>query len=259
MLTFLTEAVPPRAVAIEIAPGIRRMVADNPTRMTCHGTNTYLLDTPDGTLVVDPGPDLPAHVAAIRREAGRIAGIIATHSHHDHVSAVPGLRAGLDVPVYAFGDRLAADISLSESEQVYGWRVLHTPGHMVDHVCLLRDDGVVLTGDHVMGWSSSVVLPPDGDMIDYMNSLERLIAEPANVYLPGHGPAIPEPHGYARELLAHRQSREAEVLACLADGATDLPAMVARIYPDLPPAMLPMAARNIESHLIKLRKEGRAS
>ena len=135
--------------------------------------------------------------------------------------------------------------------------MLHTPGHLDDHVCLIRDDGVVLTGDHVMGWSSSVVLPPDGDMADYIASLERLMAHPASLYLPGHGPAIVEPLGYAQALLRHRLAREAEVLACLAEGVAEIPAMVARMYPDLTPALVPMAARNVESHLIKLRREGR--
>ena len=259
MLTFLTEPEPPRELAMKIAPGIRRMVADNPSKMTYHGTNTYLLETPDGTLVVDPGPNLPGHVAAIRWEAGKIAGIVATHSHHDHIDAIPALREGLDVPVYAFGSRTKADVQLDGMDSLFGWRLLHTPGHIDDHVCLFRDaDGVVLTGDHVMGWNSSVVIPPDGDMADYMESLVRLIAEPASVYLPGHGPAIAQPVDYATALLAHRKSREAEVMACLNDGVGEVPAMVARIYPDLAPPLVPVAARNVTAHLLKLARDGLA-
>jgi len=258
MVQFLTEDEPQREVAVEIVPGIRRMVADNPSKMTYRGTNTYLIDTQDGTLIVDPGPDLPAHIAAIRAEAGRVAGILATHSHFDHVQSIPALQAGLDVPVYALGNRVAADIALAEAGSLHGWRVLHTPGHIDDHVCLLRDDGVMLTGDHVMGWSSSVVIPPEGDMADYMGSLSRLLGENSGLYLPGHGPPITEPHNYVRELLAHRHGREAEVLACLADGVGSVEAMVARIYPELAAQLVPMAARNLTAHLLKLAKEGRA-
>lgn len=258
MVQFLTEDEPQRGVAVEIVPGIRRMVADNPSKMTYRGTNTYLIDTPDGTLIVDPGPDLPAHIAAIRAEAGRVAGILATHSHVDHVQSIPALQVGLDVPVYALGSRVAADIALAEGAGLHGWRVLHTPGHIDDHICLLREDGVMLTGDHVMGWSSSVVIPPEGDMADYMGSLSRLLDENSGLYLPGHGPAITEPHGYVRALLAHRHGREAEVRACLADGVGAVEAMVARIYPDLAPQLMPMAARNVTAHLLKLAKDGLA-
>jgi glyoxylase-like metal-dependent hydrolase (beta-lactamase superfamily II) len=259
MLTFLTEPEPVREAAEDIAPGIRRMVADNPSKMTYHGTNTYLIETDEGTLVVDPGPDLAAHVAALRWQAGKIAGILATHSHRDHIDAIPALREGLDVPVLAFGGRILPEIRLDGLAEIFGWRLLHTPGHIGDHVCLIRDaDGVILTGDHVMGWNSSVVIPPDGDMADYMESLDRLIAEPASVYLPGHGPPIPNPHKYAADLLAHRKSREAEVMACLADGIGEVPAMVARIYPDLAPPLVPVAARNVTAHLLKLARDGLA-
>jgi len=258
MVQFLTEDEPLREVAVEIVPGIRRMVANNPSKMTYLGTNTYLIDTADGTLIVDPGPDLPAHIAAIRAVAGRVAGILATHSHFDHVQSIPALQIGLDVPVYALGNRVAADIALAEGAGLHGWRVLHTPGHIDDHVCLLRDDGVMLTGDHVMGWSSSVVIPPEGDMADYMTSLSRLLGENSGLYLPGHGPPITEPHSFVRELLAHRHTREAEVMACLADDVGAVDAMVVRIYPTLVPQLVPMAARNVTAHLLKLAKEGRA-
>ena len=258
-MKFLTEDVPPRETAIEVAPGVRRMVADNPSNMTYHGTNTYLLDTAQGVVVVDPGPDLPAHLAAILRVAGRVAAIVATHSHSDHVQGVPWLREATGAPVWAFGTRLTADDALCDGAEMFGWRVLHTPGHLDDHVCLLRDDGVMLSGDHVMGWSSSVVLPPEGDMADYMMALERLLDHSANLYLPGHGPMIAHPHDYVRDLLAHRRAREAAVLAALDDGETEIAAMVARIYPDLAPVLHPMAARNVAAHLIKLEREGRTT
>jgi glyoxylase-like metal-dependent hydrolase (beta-lactamase superfamily II) len=258
MMQFLSEDVPPRGVATEMAPGIRRMVAENPSKMTYHGTNTYLLDTEAGVVVVDPGPDLPAHLEAVLRAAGRVAAIVATHSHHDHVQGLPRLRAATGAPVFAFGQRVAADQVLDDGQSLFGWKVLHTPGHLDDHVCLLRNDGVLLSGDHVMGWSSSVVLPPEGDMADYMAALERLLGEPASVYLPGHGPAIARPHDYVRDLLAHRHARERQVLAALDDGLNRIPAMVARIYADLPPALHGMAGRNVEAHLRKLAREGRA-
>ncbi len=257
-MQFLTEDAPLREVATSVAPGIRRMVADNPSKMTYHGTNTYLLDTDQGVVVVDPGPNLPSHLAAVLRAAGTVAAIVATHSHHDHVEGLPWLRAATNAPVFAFGPRVAADQALAEGMQMFGWRVLHTPGHLDDHICLLRGDGVLLSGDHVMGWSSSVVLPPEGDMGEYMAGLERLLAETARVYLPGHGPAIPEPQEYVRDLLAHRQAREMAILSALQDGLREIPAMVSRIYPDLAPALHGMAARNVLAHLRKLGREGRA-
>jgi glyoxylase-like metal-dependent hydrolase (beta-lactamase superfamily II) len=256
-MQFLTEDVPPRGVAVQIAPGVRRIVAENPSKMTYHGTNTYLLDTDRGVVVVDPGPDLPAHLQAVLAAAGKVAAIVATHSHFDHVAGLPWLREATGAPVFAFGGRVEADEALAEAATVFGWRVLHTPGHLDDHVCLLRDDGVMLSGDHVMGWSSSVVLSPEGDMADYMAGLDRLLGEPAQVYLPGHGPAIAQPHDYVRALLAHRHAREAAVLAAFEAGLREPVAMVARIYPDLAPALHGMAARNVEAHLHKLVKEGR--
>jgi len=257
-MQFLSEDVPTRGVATDIAPGVRRMVAGNPSKMTYHGTNTYLLDTDQGVVIVDPGPDLPEHLDALLAASGKVAAIVATHSHADHVQGVPRLRAASGAPVFAFGERVNADERLVEGGRLFGWQVLHTPGHIDDHVCLRRDDGVLLSGDHVMGWSSSVVLPPEGDMADYMTALARLLDEDATIYLPGHGPAITQPHDHVRALLAHRLGRERQIIAALSDGLRAIPAMVAQIYPELAPALHAMAARNVEAHLLKLAREARA-
>lgn len=256
---FLTEPTPPRDHAIEVAPGIRRIVANNPGPMTYHGTNTYLIETPSGCLVVDPGPHLPSHLDTVLREAGPIAAILISHAHNDHAAGSAWLRAASGAPVYAFGPRPNPDHRLTCGERLFGWRVLHTPGHLDDHVCLLRDDGVVLTADHVMGWSSSIIDPVEGDMTAYLAALDRLIGEPAQLYLPGHGPAIDDPISHANALRRHRLDREAEILACLEDGVGEVVRIVTRLYPALPIGMHTAAARNVLAHLQKLSRDGRAS
>ncbi len=257
-LQFLTEPSPPRETALAVIPGIRRVVADNPGPMTYHGTNTYLIETTQGCLVVDPGPHMPAHLSAVLHAAGPIAAILITHSHSDHTGGLAWLRAQTHAPVHAFGPRTNPDHRLANGDFVHGWRVLHTPGHLDDHICLLREDGVVLTADLVMGWSSSIVDPVEGDMAAYIASLDRLLREHATLYLPGHGPVIHEPHAHATALRQHRLDREAEIHACLHAGVGEVVRIVARLYPTLPLAMHTAAARNVLAHLQKLSREGAA-
>jgi len=248
-MAFLTEDVPAYGVPLTVAPGVRRIVARNPGKMTYHGTNSYLLDGAEGLSVVDPGPDDAAHLAAVLAAAGKIARIIVTHSHHDHAGNLAALRAATGSP----------DHVVEDGDEVDGWRLLHTPGHAADHFCLARADGVVMTADHVMGWSTSVVSPPEGDMAAYFASLRRLLAREDSVYLPGHGPAIDTPRAYAQFLLDHRQGREDAILAVLAQGAADIEALVAALYIGLAEALLPMARRNVLAHLQKLAAEERVA
>lgn len=259
-MNFHAEPAPPRGVALDVLPGIRRVVADNPSPMTYHGTNTYLLDWEGGVAVLDPGPDDARHVQEVLRLAGApVRALLLTHGHHDHLGAVAAMRAATGAPVLACrGSASAPEVALDDGDRAGEWRALHTPGHAPDHVCFLRADGVAFSGDHVMGWSSTVVGEPDGDMGDYFRSLERLIAAPASVYLPGHGPAVPDPVAYARALLRHRELREAEILAGLGAVPQSVPALVGRIYPDLAPTLQRAAARNVLAHLQKLRKDRRA-
>ena len=193
-MSFLSEPEPVRGVAHAVAPGIRRVVAGNPSVMTYWGTNTYLIDAPGGVLVLDPGPDDAGHVAAVLREAGApITGILLSHTHHDHLGGLAALRAATGAPVCGWHEPaapgFAPDKPLRDGEQAGAWHALHTPGHASDHVCFAGPGGVVFSADHVMSWSSSVVGPPGGNMAAYFASLERMLARDDALFLPGHGPA----------------------------------------------------------------------
>ena len=267
-MSFLTEPEPPRGVPTPVAPGIRRLVASNPSVMTYWGTNTYLVDTPGGVLVLDPGPDDATHVAAILRTAGApIRAILLSHTHHDHLGATAALRAATGAPVHAWHRPAAPgftpDVPLDDGDAPFGWRAIHTPGHAADHLCFagppgVADAGVLFSADHVMGWSSSVVGPPGGDMAAYFASLERLLHRDEPLYLPGHGPAITAPHAFVRDLLAHRQAREAQIQAALSNTPQSAAALMERLYSKIDPTLKRAAERNVQAHLLKLRQEGRA-
>jgi glyoxylase-like metal-dependent hydrolase (beta-lactamase superfamily II) len=262
-MAFLTEPGPIRGVAQQMLPGIRRIVAANPGVMTYHGTNTYLIDGPDGLTVLDPGPDDAAHVAAILDQAhGPIARILLSHTHHDHVGGLAALKAATGAPTYGFHfsalAEFAPDHKLHDGGSVAGWTAIHTPGHAADHLCFAGPDGVLFSADHVMGWSSSVVSPPNGDMAAYFASLERLLGREDRVYLPGHGPMITEPRPFVRDLLAHRQKREAAIEAALREAPKDTIGLVNALYSQVNPTLRRAAERNVIAHLQKLLAEGRA-
>jgi glyoxylase-like metal-dependent hydrolase (beta-lactamase superfamily II) len=272
---------PPEQVA-ELSPLLRRITADNPSLFTFKGTNTYIVGR--GTVaIVDPGPDLPAHTQAILDAvAGEtVSHIIVTHTHMDHSPGVPALVAATGALTYGFGphgagvrrtwpfsspeggdtsfqpDRRIADGETIEGE---GWtlQALHTPGHISNHLCFsLREENSLLSGDHVMGWSTSVVSPPDGDMADYMDSLKLLIGRPETIYWPGHGGPIRDPQPFVAAFIAHREEREVQILALLADGPQTIPAMVRTMYADVPETLHRAAARSVLSHLLRMVEDGR--
>jgi glyoxylase-like metal-dependent hydrolase (beta-lactamase superfamily II) len=261
-MAFLTEAPPPYGTAVSAAPGIRRIVAPNPGRMTYHGTNTWLLAGEDGTTIIDPGPDDPAHVQAILAQAGPIARILLTHTHPDHAGAAAALREAGNAPVFGWHapwlPGFTPDATLADGETIAGLTAIHTPGHASDHLCFAAPGGVLFSGDHVMSWSTSVVSPPDGDMAAYMASLRRLIGRPESLFLCGHGPALQDPQKLLRALLVHRVARENAVLAALDTKPQSQAAITEKAYPGLDPALKPAAARNVLAHLQKLAAEGLA-
>jgi len=230
--------------------------------------------------IVDPGPDLAEHVDAlldaVRGET--VSHILVTHTHTDHSPAVKAVQAATGAPSYAFGPHgTRPEDGASESGADYdftpdhvvgdgdvitgnGWSVeaLHTPGHCSNHLCFrLREEDALFCGDHVMGWSTSIVSPPDGDMAAYMASLEKVGKFGASRYFPTHGAPIEDPEPYVKALLAHRHEREAQIMAELASGPATITEMVPRMYAAVDPKLYPAAARSVLAHLIHMVETGR--
>lgn len=256
-----------------LAPGIRRIVAPNPGRMTGDGTNTYVLGV-HRVVVLDPGPAIDSHVGAILEAVGtgELIGIAVTHTHADHSPAAGWLHERTGAPRYGLLPRCRDfhDASFSADAPTADGTVLEpdsgplvavaTPGHASNHLCWHEAaSGRLYTGDHILGTVSPVILPPDGDMGEYLDSLGRLAALGARSLLPAHGPVLDDPAAVIAALVRHRLMREARVLAALAVvPPSTLEALLPHVYGDVDPALHGIAAYSLEAHLIKLRREGRA-
>lgn len=243
------------------------VLAPNPSPMTLEGTNTYVIGAPGSgeVIVVDPGPQLPEHRAAVDADIAErdVAAVVLTHHHVDHAEAA-GWAGEWGAEAFSFSPELiTAPVSpLRDGEAITRAGVtlaaVHTPGHASDHLCLrLLETDAILTGDHVLGRGSTVVAWPDGDMQAYMASLQRLADLPAVVLHPGHGPSIDDPAAKVAEYLAHRHEREVQVLAALEAGAQTPGEIVARVYADVDVALHPAAERSVRAHLDKLVNERR--
>ncbi len=260
----LVEPPPPPTVPLPVEPGIRRIVAPNPGPMTYNGTNSWLVDWEGGVVVIDPGTEDAAHLDAIVAEAGgRLSHILITHTHSDHVEGAASLsrRTGAPVAGHALDAQpgLSAWIRLRDGDRIGGLDVLHTPGHAMDHLCFARDDRVLFSGDHVMGWSTSVVPPPPyGDLVAFIANLHRVRDRDDRLMLSAHGPAIVHPYQLVQSLLDHRAAREASIAAVLSSKPASLEAVLGRAYFNLRPELLQPARSNLLSHLAKLQAEGRA-
>jgi glyoxylase-like metal-dependent hydrolase (beta-lactamase superfamily II) len=253
----------PRDVALVLAP--------NPSLLTGPGTNSYVvMDAGAPCVVIDPGPDEIVHLDALVRTAqphGGIGAILVTHGHHDHDAGASRLREMTGAPVYAWSRAgvASADCPLGDGDAVAvgsrTLRALHTPGHRFDHLCfLLEDAGALFAGDLVAGVGTVVIMPPEGDLADYLASLARLLALPdLRTILPGHGPTIADGPALLREYVAHRLEREQQVIAELRAGQTMVPELVASIYADVDPALHAWAGRTVTAHLLKLEREARAT
>jgi glyoxylase-like metal-dependent hydrolase (beta-lactamase superfamily II) len=280
---------PPIGVAEALAPGLRVVTAPNPGPMTFTGTRSYIVGEGE-VAVIDPGPDLAAHLDALAAAVAgeRVAAVLVTHAHRDHSAGAAAFAARVGAPVLAHGEAAAArspamarlarsgalgggegldarfrpDRRIGEGAVVggRGWTLtaLATPGHTADHLSFAwAEAGAVFSGDAVMGWATTLISPPDGDLGAFRASLARLLARDEAVYYPGHGAPVTDPTRLVRHLLAHRDAREAEIVAALAAGATRIPELVAGIYADVDPALHAAAARNVLAHLVDLAERGR--
>ena len=263
----------------QVAPGLRRLLAPNPSPFTFNGTQTYVVGEGD-VAVIDPGPDEPSHVGAlVDALAGeRVTAILVTHTHRDHSPAARPLAGATGAPIIGcaplvppveagapdaeFDRDYGPDEVLPDGGNVAGrgWTLtaVATPGHASNHLCFAWPEVAALfSGDHVMGWSTSIVSPPDGDMGDYLASLQRLLLRDDRIYYPTHGPEILAPHEHVRRLIAHRRAREAGILAELAAGPRTAGSLVLKLYADVPPLLHPAAERSVLAHLLELKRCGR--
>ena len=255
----------------EIAPGVHRLVARNPGFMTGPGTNTYLIGT-GPYLVIDPGPEDSVHVERILDATQRrIEAVLATHTHPDHspaasaIAAVTGAKVlGKHIPEHGRQDAsFAPSGELSDGDEVavgeFTLRALHTPGHASNHLCyLLQGTGLLFTGDHLMQGSTVVISPPDGSMLEYLQSLARLRKEPVSRLAPGHGLVIEDAQAEIARIVAHRLQREAKVVERLGRvGTANIDTLVVSVYDDVDPRLHPVAKSSLLAHLLKLEQEGR--
>lgn len=263
-----------------IAPGIRRVVAENPGPFTLHGTGTYIIGE-GNVAVIDPGPADSAHIDALLKGlAGEtITHVLVTHTHMDHSPGCALLREHTDAPTYAYGPHGAGklesgvqveeggdmefdpDVKVRDGDIIEGdgWSVecVYTPGHTSNHICFqYREQKALFTGDHVMGWSTSIISPPDGDMGDYLQSLDKLLTRDDAIYWPTHGPSIEAPKSFVEKFIEHRQEREDQITECLKRGLNTIEIMVPDMYDGLPEFMYPAAARSVLAAMEHMANKG---
>jgi glyoxylase-like metal-dependent hydrolase (beta-lactamase superfamily II) len=267
----------------ELAPGVTRLVANNPSHFTFKGTNTYIVGSGSDIALVDPGPEDAEHLQAILAAIGtrKLTHIVITHTHRDHVDGLPALVAATGARTAGFGRRarepgvkrtsasgseyvdqdFVPDVPLTHGARLEGdgWALgaVHTPGHAPDHLCFeLGGSGLLFSGDHVMGWNTSVVAPPEGSMADYLRSLELMGERSDRLYLPGHGGQVEEPQRLVKAFLLHRRMREQSILDCIQSGTNTVKAIVPAIYRGLDPKLLNAASLSVLAHVEHLISRG---
>ena len=274
-------------IAADVTPLIRRVVARNPSPFTFHGTGTYVVGHGQ-VAVIDPGPDLAEHVDALLKalRGETITHIVVTHTHLDHSPAAEAVKRATGARSYGFGphgsgraeDRsgvggvteeggdhaFVPDVVVRDGDTIAGpdWHLtaVHTPGHTSNHLCYaLAEEKALFSGDHVMGWSTSVIAPPDGDMASYMRSLAKLLARDDVVYWPTHGPQIAEPQPFVKSFIAHRRERSDAILQRLSSGDERIDAIVREVYIGLDPRLRGAAARSVLAHLMELVELGQVA
>lgn len=273
--------VPPYGERVSVLPGIESVLAPNPSPFTHDGSLTFIVGDTE-LAIIDPGPALDEHVTAtVNAVAGRrVAAILVTHTHIDHSPATVMLAPRLGFPpVYAYGPHASGttrhvprefgsdydfdpDVCLADGDVVsgQGWsfEAVHTPGHASNHMCFaMRGTEILFTGDHVMGWSTTMVAPPDGDMGEYIASLRKILARPESVYVSGHGPFVPDGRSLAQKMLKRRLERREEILAEIRLGYVTVEAIFERLYVGLDPRLAMAALLTIDAHLIELKADGK--
>ncbi|MFN3745598.1 MAG: MBL fold metallo-hydrolase [Hyphomicrobiaceae bacterium] len=269
--------------AKKLAPGIVRIVANNPSPFTYKGTNTYIVGEGREVMLIDPGPADAAHLEAVLTALkGRtLTHIVVTHTHHDHVDGLDALRERTGARTAGFGRTVVTpgrtraspaggeyvekdfrpDVVLRDGDRLEGdgfaLQALHTPGHAPDHLCFaLKGTGLFFSGDHVMGWNTSVVAPPEGNMGAYLGAMERLLERRDEVYFPGHGGRIYEPQRLVKAYILHRRMREQAILDCVRSGQTTIPEIVAVIYRGIDPRLVKAASLSVAAHIEHLVARG---
>jgi glyoxylase-like metal-dependent hydrolase (beta-lactamase superfamily II) len=272
----------PTGLAEQCEPLVRRVLATNPSAFSYTGTQSYIVGAGEAVAVIDPGPNEAAHLNALLAAIGSasVAAIICTHTHRDHSPAAAPLAAATGGPVIgcaylaidddgpradaAFDQTYRPDRVLADGECLTGpdWTLtaVATPGHTSNHLCLaLQQTGALFSGDHVMGWSTTVVSPPDGDMTAYMASLQLLQSRDDRVYYPAHGEAITKPRQLVRGMIGHRRQRENQILRLLEQGTGAIEQMVPLMYKSVDQQLWPAAGRSVLAHLIDLERRGLVS
>lgn len=280
-IPFIRTFDAPYGEAVRVSPLIKRVLANNPGPFTFKGTGVYIVGEKD-VAVIDPGPLIDEHVEALKRALSgrRVSHILVTHTHSDHSPAAKPLKEWSGARTFAFGphgsghheggprveeggDRdFAPDVRLKDGEVIEGEgftiEAVHTPGHTSNHLCFgLREEKALFTGDHVMGWSTTVVTPPDGNMREYMQSLAKLQARDDRILYPTHGAPVTDPKPFLQAYVDHRLEREAQILAALRAGTDTIPKIVEKLYVDVDKRLHPAAARSVLAHLIQLSEDGR--
>ena len=268
-------------VVDQVTPLIRRVVCNNPGGFTFHGTGTYIIGRGD-VAVIDPGPLDDAHIAALEKavEGETVSHILITHTHRDHSPAAAPFKKTTGAPTYGYGphggDRggpkveeggdyeFVPDHVIKDGDVIVGngwsFEAIHTPGHTSNHVCFaLREENAIFSGDHVMGWSTSVISPPDGNMADYMQSLRKMLTREEEIYWPTHGPPITEPKAHVEAFITHRNGREDAILQCISEGRNTIPDMVEVMYADVDPRLHRAAGRSVFAHLLHMAETGRVT
>ena len=282
-IPFRKEMIFEYGVPREMAPGVQRLVANNPSPFTFKGTNTYILGAGKELALIDPGPTDDVHFDAIMKVIGprKLSTIVVTHTHRDHIDGMDRLVAATGAKTCGFGRKarnpgaagkspsggesfdedFKPDIVMPEGGRLEGegfaLTALHTPGHAPDHLCFaLEGTGILFSGDHVMSWNTSIVAPPEGNMNAYMASLDRLLERTDQVYFPGHGGRLMQPQRVVKAFIIHRRMREDSILGCIRDGRSTIEAIVEIVYRGLDSRLVGAASLSVAAHVERLVERG---